>query len=123
MALFSGQSGSISFNSVTVAVESWSGTVETEILDTTNTGSSGAQANIAGIQKATVSFKAFSDSAAPMGGFTTGTSAAFVGTIGSSAKTLAFTGRLKSLKIDNPAKGSVSYEGEIESNGAITMPA
>lgn len=120
MAYFSGQSGSVSWNSNTIQVTNWSATAETEILDTTNTGSSGWQNNISGIEKCTAT-TTFPMLAAGSGINTVGTSATLTLTLGNSTLNLTGTFRQKSAKFDNPAKGVVTCTAEWESNSSVTL--
>lgn len=119
----SGFGGSVTFNSTTLDVESWSAAVSAEALDTTNTGDAGWESNITGVKKLEGSFKTFWDSATdPYVTFTAGASSTMTLPFGNSGKSFSFTARLTKVSSENAAKGVCTFECDFISNGAVTMP-
>lgn len=127
MAFSNGFGGAVKVGSNSYHVENWSLDHQCEILDTTTTGDSGWQTNIAGVKKGILTFKTFYDPTVnpfltPYD-FDPGNTATITLMIGSTGSTWVGTFRIGSAKFENPVKGVVTVEISGETTGALTLPS
>jgi len=129
-----GFSGTVLCDAATLDITEWTCDVETEILDTTNTGdydivtARGWQSNINGVSKATGTVKTYWDTAAVPTSTTTvniknGSTATLTLNIGRSGRTIVMPVRVGKITVNNPVKGVIPFEFTWESNGVVTLPS
>jgi predicted secreted protein len=118
-----GFGGSISMQTTTLDVDTWSLNVTGEALDTTNTGDVGWETNILGAKAFEGSVKTYWDSAAvPTGAadFTAGKRATLNLPVSATGKTYTGTAQITSVAIENPTKGVVTFQFNFKGSGVLT---
>lgn len=123
MAKLAGKSGYFKIGSTTIKVTKWEATHEKTFIDTTDTGSSGAQEGITGVESMNGSFDGVMDGTDLVTNWKPGTSGA--GELGVSALLkYALAGVIVDTnKITVGVKDAVLFSGTFKSNGAITQLA
>lgn len=125
MAKLAGKSGYIKFGTTTVRVTKWEGDHVKDFLDTTDTGSAGAQEGIVGVESLNGTFEGVLDGTALLTGFIPGTGVptAVTAELGvSAAIKYALAGVIiDTNKITVGVRDSVLFSGTFKSNGAITQ--
>lgn len=129
---WNGFSGTVLVGAFTLDITEWSGDVETEVLDTTNTSNYdsgtalGWQSNINGVSKMSGSVKTYFDSLnIPTGataGIKNGASVTLTLNIGGTGKTIICPARISKISVGNNVKQVISFEFSYESNGVVTLP-
>lgn len=119
-----GFGGTITVGATSIPVESWSVSVNCEILDTTNSGDNGWESNINGAKMAEGSAKAYLDTAAlPFSTVAAGSSATIVLPVGSTGDSFSIPARISKVGVENPVKGVCTLAIDFKSNGAVTYPS
>ena len=122
MAKLAGKTGLLKLATVTYPVTQWEGEHIKEFLDTTDTGSAGAQEGIHGIERFNGTFDFFVDSVTLL----TALKPAVSGTLElyvSATQTYSFTANIETNRVTMPVAGAVQCSAGFKSNGAITQLA
>ena len=125
MAKINGMGGSITVGGTAYPVQRWSAACKSDNQDTTDTGSSGWRACIAGTKSCDLTFTAFWDGAGTLLSttFNIGATVSASCALGDGGDTLSGSFVISDFTITNDAKSPITFECSAWSNGAITMPS
>ena len=120
MAFYTGKTGSASIGGNTQPLTDWSADFKNESIDVTNFGSSGYQANEAGIFSADITCSGPYDGSI---GLKPGASGTFILTSSTDAGAPAYTitGRVTSVKVDVNVRGVAMVTLTATSNGSFSV--
>lgn len=121
MAKLAGKSGILTLNAVVIRVTKWEATHEKTFIDTTDTGSSGAQEGIVGVESFNGSFDGVLDSVTLMDGTKPATAGVGLFNVSASQKYSVAAILVDTNKITMDVKGAVLFTGTFKSNGAVTQ--
>src|SRR5262245_48438398 len=118
MAKLHGKNGKMTLAAATVTITRWTGEHIKEAADVTDTGSSGAQNVIEGLERFNGSFDGFVDSVALLTAFKPGVAAALELYV-DSAKKYSFPAYIEANTPTMEVTGAVSFSATFKSNGAM----
>ena len=123
MAKLAGKSGTLTLNANVIRITKWEATHEKTFLDTTDTGSSGVQEGIVGVESFNGSFDGVMDGTALMDNMKPNTTGVGLFGVSAAQKYSVAAIIVDTNKITVGVKDAVLMSGTFKSNGAITQLA